>query len=241
MKVSIIIPAHNEEGRIKRTLFAYLEYFSELREEDVLDFELVVVLNGCTDNTLAIVQGIQKQLGDIVIVNIPQAGKGIAIKIGFEDALTRDANLIGFVDADMATAPEYFYDLIEQMDPYDGVIASRYMSGAVIAPSRPLYKRWGSKLVYEPLIWLLFGISYYDFQCGAKLFSRKVIHQIAPLLHVKDWTIDLEILYLCKKYHFKIKEVPTVWHDQAGSKLTSPIRSGLRMIKQLFKLRFQKS
>ncbi len=235
MKISIIIPAYNEEERIERTVRAYHQFFSEKQRLDSLAFELVIVLNGCKDNTLGIVERVRNDLhSNIIIINLLEAGKGLAIKTGFADALTRENDLIGFVDADMATAPEAFYDLIMNINNTDGVIASRYMPDAKITPERPAYKRRGSRLIYEPYVWLLFGLSYYDYQCGAKLFKRAVIECITPQLTVTQWAFDVELLYLCKKNGFTIKEVPTVWHDQANSKLT--LRGGLRMFGALYKV-----
>lgn len=235
MKLSIIIPAHNEKRRIEKTIQAYHQFFAEKKKSNLLDFELVVVLNGCTDNTLAIVESLCKQLPTIVIVNLADAGKGLAIKAGFVDAVRRANDLIGFVDADMATSPEAFYALIQNITPNDGVIASRYMPGALVSPPRPWYKRWGSRVVYEPLVKLLFNLSYCDLQCGAKVFKRKTIEAIVPHLVIHGWAIDLELLYLCKKYRLHIKELPTVWHDQTDSKLT--MGAGMHMLGAVFGLR----
>jgi len=234
MKISIVIPAYNEEGRIERTVRAYHQFFLEKQQQTNLSFELIIVLNGCKDNTIGVVQKIQSDIADntIIVINMVEAGKGLAITKGFSDALTRNNDLIGFVDADMATAPQAFYDLVANMPGSDGAIASRYMPGSQITPARPAYKRWGSRIIYEPYVWLLFGLSYYDYQCGAKLFKRAVIEKIAPQLTVKQWAFDVELLYLCKKGSFIIKEIPTVWHDQADSKLT--LRGGLRMFGALF-------
>lgn len=241
MKLSIIIPAYNEEKRIAKTIRAYHEFFSEVRSQNELDFEFVVVANGCKDNTVGVVQKLRDSCGDIIILDVPQGGKGLAIKAGFADALTRSNDLIGFVDADMATLPQHFYDLVLHLigqDTYDGVIASRYMFGAIVHPPRPKMKRWGSKLIYETWVRLLFGLKFHDYQCGAKLFKRKVIETITPELTVRQWAFDVELLYLCTLNGFKILEIPTVWSDQAGSTLT-PIRSGLRMLASVFKLRLR--
>ncbi len=233
MKLSIIIPAYNEEGRIEKTIRAYHQFFSDKQQSTNLSFELVIVLNGCKDNTLGVVERVRNELAsNIVVINLLQAGKGLAIKAGFADALTRENDLIGFVDADMATEPQAFYDLTININDVDGVIASRYMPGAHITPERPAYKRWGSRIIYEPYVWLLFGLSYYDYQCGAKVLKRAVIERITPQLTVAQWAFDVELLYLCKKNGFIIKEIPTVWHDQADSKLT--LRGGLRMFGALF-------
>lgn len=235
MKISIIIPAYNEEKRISKTLHTYHQFFNALKNAGTLDFELIVVLNGCIDNTLHVVKEIQSQLNNIHVINCVQPGKGLAIKIGFEDALTRANDWIGFVDADMATSPEEFYKLINNRNGYDGIIASRYMPGAQVYPPRPWIKRWGSKIFYESLIRLLFGLNYYDFQCGAKIFAHRVIKTIAPKLTIKQWAFDVELLYLCKKNDFKVKESPTIWYDQAGSKLR--LGAGFYMLTALIKLR----
>lgn len=249
MKISIVIPAYNEEKRIKKTIRAYHQFFLNKQENSELSFELVIALNGCKDQTLAIVERIREQLAKntIVIIDMQEAGKGLAIKQGFANALTRNNDLIGFVDADMATAPEAFYELAQVLltqNPgapkeakIDGVIASRYMPGAQITPARPAYKRYGSRIIYEPFVWLFFGLSYYDLQCGAKLFKRSVLEKITPQLTVTQWAFDVELLYLCKKAGYTIKEIPTIWHDQADSKLT--LRGGLRMFSALFKVWWQ--
>jgi glycosyltransferase involved in cell wall biosynthesis len=235
MKLSIIIPAHNEERRIEKTIRSYHFFFSQQHIAQKLSFELVVVLNGCKDNTIGVVEKARSELeGNIVIIDMATAGKGLAIKAGFANALVRSNDLIGFVDADMATPPEAFFDLVEHLNDYDGIIASRYMPGAQIFPERPAYKRWGSRIIYEPFVKLFFGLVYYDLQCGAKLFKRRVIETVTQQLTVTQWAFDVELLYLCKKYEFAIKEIPTVWRDQADSKLT--LRGGLRMFGALFKV-----
>lgn len=234
MKVSIIIPAYNEELRITSTLEAYNDFFSK---QD-FDYELLVVVNGTTDATPQVIEALQQSMPKLLMMNHAQGGKGLAITAGFKNALTRTNDLIGFVDADMATSPEAYNQLIQEIDGYDGIVASRYMPGAKVTPPRPFVKRWGSKLFFESLTKLLFGIYYYDTQCGAKLFKRKVIEKIAPHLSVRQWAFDIEILYLCKRFGFTVKEQPTVWNDKAGSKLRM-MRAGGRMVGTLFKVRWQ--
>ncbi len=240
MNISITIPAYNEEGRIGKTLDVYHEFFSKKAEENKdFSYEFIVVLNGCTDNTLAVVKEREARFGDIRIIDLLEAGKGLAVKVGFEDALIRDNDLIGFVDADMATRPQQFWDLIENLGDADGIIAGRYMPGSKIYPSRPPIKEWGRRLVYNPIVWLLFGLTFYDNQCGAKLFKRRVMELVVPLLTVKQWAFDVELLYLCKKNGFTIKEWPTIWYDQVDSKLN--IFQEHRMITSLIKARWRHS
>jgi glycosyltransferase involved in cell wall biosynthesis len=234
MKVALIIPAYNEQNRIGKTLESYHAFFNQ---GITYRIHFIIVLNGCTDNTLAIVKEKQQKYPNIHIVDIPDAGKGLAIKTGFSHALQHDYDLIGFGDADMATKPEYFYELFKNITDYDGIIASRYMKESKVFPQRPPIKEWGRRLVYQPLVRLLFGLRFADYQCGAKLFKRHVIETIVQYLSVRQWAFDVELLYLCKKYGFAIKEQPTVWYDQADSKLK--IRSaGLPMLSNLFRIRW---
>lgn len=237
MKLSIIIPAYNEENRISNTLNAYWCFLEQKKREENVEFELLVVINGTTDSTSLVVQHLQKSMPEILMIELQEGGKGLAIAHGFKNALLRANDLIGFVDADMATSPQAFYELVKHINGYDGIIASRYMVGSQVSPPRPFIKRWGSKLFFESLTKLLFGIYYYDTQCGAKLFKRNTIERITPHLSVRHWAFDVEILYLCKRFNFRIKEYPTVWHDQAGSKLRM-FRAGGKMLTTLLKLRW---
>lgn len=237
MRISIIIPAYNEESRIRSTLEAYNTFFLQKLADADINYELLVVINGTTDNTRGVVQQLQQVMPHVRMIEIAEGGKGLAIREGFKNALEGGNDLIGFVDADMATSPKEFYELVKNINGFDGIIASRYMPGAHVTPARPFIKRWGSKLFFETLTKALFGIRYYDTQCGAKLFKREVVQKITPYLSVRQWAFDVELLYLCKRFKFSIKEIPTVWHDQAGSKLRM-FRAGSRMIATLFKLRW---
>ena len=75
----------------------------------------------------------------IKFLNFEQAGKGFAIIQGFKYALEDKKNfeLIGFVDSDMSTKPKDFYDLVENIGNYGGIMASRYVKGAVVSPKQP--------------------------------------------------------------------------------------------------------
>ncbi|QQR53665.1 glycosyltransferase [bacterium] len=235
MKICIVIPAYNEELRIEKTLLTYYEFFQ--KQAQGMNFLIIVALNGCTDKTGTIVKTIKKNNPHITIIETAKAGKGLAIKAGFLTALQdKTIDIIGFVDADMATEPAYFMDLYRALDTeYDGAIASRYSKDSHIFPPRPFIKRWGSYLIYESFIKILFSLFYDDYQCGAKLFKRHVLEKIANQLSMQQWAFDVELLYLCKLYHIKVKQVPTVWYDRSGSKLK--LFSGILMLWHLIKLR----
>lgn len=235
MKLSIIIPAYNEERRIEKTLEEYCKFFNEKeKEKDIEDFEIIVVLNACKDNTLQIVEKQKKKFKEIKILNFKQGGKGFAIIEGFKEALKKDFELIGFVDADMSTPSEAFYDLIENIENCDGIIASRWKKGALVK-KRTISRAIVSK-GFNFLVRSLFLFKHKDTQCGAKLFKRKVIKEVISELKLTEWAFDVNLLYLCKKNKFRIKEIPTIWEDKKESKHDS-LKTSLQMFFGVVRLR----
>lgn len=234
IRLGIIIPAYNEERIIRQTLEEYYGFFIKKKQEkEIDDFEIIVILNACKDNTLRIVMEFQEKFKEIRFLDFEQGGKGFAVTEGFKDALTRNNDLIGFVDADLATSPEAFYNLVMKIGNYDGIIASRWLKGSIIKTKQPFLRRITSR-GFNFLTRSFFLFHYKDTQCGAKLFKKKVIEEITPKLNLANWAFDVNLLYLCKKNKFKIKETPTVWKDQINSKINlmkTPIQMFLGIVR----------
>lgn len=207
-RVAIVIPAHNEEDRIGRTLKEYIEYFGKLD----MDYRIVVVLNACSDNSLSVVSEF-----DVDVLNFLEGGKGFAITQGFKEALRGDFDLIGFIDADMATPPNAFYDLVKNIDGYGGIIGNRWNKKSKVI--KQTFFRQILSRGFNFLVKALFLFQYEDTQCGAKLFSREALERIMPDLYVTHWAYDINLLYAMKKRGLKVVEIPTEWIDRAGSKV----------------------
>lgn len=214
-KICIIIPAYNEEKRIKHTVDEYEKYFATKTDKTTF----LIVANNCSDNTVGVVKSLQKEYDNIELINLIPGGKGFAIKQGFLHAQDQDFDLIGFVDADLSTKPQYFYDLIIACDNTDGAIASRYAQSANVWPKRPFWRKVGGKF-YNWMLRKKMNLPYKDTQCGAKIFTTDTVKKVAHRMTEKGWSWDLEFLYLCKLEGKKIKEVPTTWSDQPGSHLS---------------------
>ncbi len=213
LKLSIIIPAYNEEKRISRTLDNYVKFFNPAYKKN---YEILVVLNGCVDNTLEIVKRYSKQYEQVTYLDYKdKIGKGGAIINGFKHA---KGSLIGFVDADMATKPYSFNKLILALGNSDGVIASRYLPSSVVAVKQSISRRIASR-GFNMIVRTLFGLKFYDTQLGAKLFTRRAIKDILPHLGITNFSFDIDLLYHLRKKGYKIKEVPTIWENQEGSTL----------------------
>ncbi|MBP6892242.1 glycosyltransferase [Candidatus Babeliales bacterium] len=247
-EICIVIPAYNEATRIEHTLEEYAKYFEQKPEKTTF----LVVANNCKDNTVAVAKAVAKKHKNIKIIDLKPGGKGFAIKQGFLWTLKSKIkyDLIGFVDADMATLPQYYYDLIKATKNHDGAIASRYMKSAIVHPKRPWGKKMGGKL-YNWMLRAMFGLKYKDTQCGAKIFNYDTIAKVAPFMSETGWSFDLELLYLCKLFEKDVVEIPTTWSDQPGSHLiissklakeflNSPKRIKQRHLEQKQKLKQEK-
>jgi glycosyltransferase involved in cell wall biosynthesis len=235
-KLIIIIPAYNEEKRIENTLKEYSKFFGEKERKKEIKYRILVVINNSKDKTEEIVKNYKKRNKKIDYLNFKQGGKGFAIIEGFREALKdRDSSLIGFVDADMATSPEAFYDLAKNIDDFEGIIASRYVKGAVVKPKQSLQRIIVSR-VFNFLVRSLFFMKYKDTQCGAKLFKRKAIESIINSLGMTQWSFDVDLLYQLKKRNISVKEYPTIWADKEYSKVNF-MKAGPRMALSAVRLR----
>jgi len=240
MKISIIIPAYNEEKRIGDTLENYSEYFSKaLKIKKLGDYEILVVINNTKDKTEEIVKTFQKRNSRINYLNLKQGGKGNAVLRGFEEILKKDFDLIGFVDADMATPAKEFFKLAENIGNSDGIIANRYLSGSKIHP--PLsFRRLLVGKIFNYLVRMLFLLPYTDTQCGAKIFSVAASNEIVKTSIISNWAFDVDLLYNLYKKGYMIKQLSTEWYERDQGKLRV-INATLEMVLAVVQLRIVNS
>lgn len=212
--VLLLIPAYNEEHRIAPVLRDYAAYF---RAHYSGKFELVVVLNGCVDGTYDVVQRASAEFPEIRALNFPAPiGKGGALIEGLK--LWPTADLIGYVDADGATAPAAFLDLVNRCDQADCVIGSRWLPGAILHQSQSGKRQFASR-IFHLIVQGLFWMNLKDTQCGAKVMHRAAVERVHSALRIADMAFDINLLYALKRAGFSILEVPTEWTDHIGSKV----------------------
>ncbi len=227
----LLIPAYNEEVRIEPVLREFAVFFQGNYSGP---FQLVVVLNGCTDNTLGVVKRVAAEFPCVGWLDFPAAiGKGGALIEGLK--LAGHADLIGYVDADGATPPHAYLDLVKKIGGPDCVIGSRWLPGAVIHQSQTGNRQFASR-VFHMIVQTLFWMNIRDTQCGAKVMKRAVAEKIHPALRIADMAFDINLLYSMKHAGFRILEVPTEWTDQAGSKVALG-RSSLTMFLSVVRIR----
>ncbi|HUA38230.1 MAG TPA: glycosyltransferase [Candidatus Sulfopaludibacter sp.] len=210
----LLIPAYNEERRIEPVLRDYARFFQEQYRGK---FQMVVVLNGCTDNTLGVVQKVAKEFASVSYLNFPEPiGKGGALIEGLK--LAPFGDLIGYTDADGATPPHAFLNLVRHISAADCVIGSRWLPGAVIHQSQASRRQFASR-AFHLIVQLLFWLNIRDTQCGAKVMKREAVEKIHSYLRIADMAFDINLLVALHRAGFRILEVPTEWTDQAGSKV----------------------
>jgi glycosyltransferase involved in cell wall biosynthesis len=234
MKICIIIPAHNEERRISSTLDSYSKYFKSKIKQGI-NYNFLVVINASKDNTLNIVKSKKKIDNKIDFLDLKRGGKGYAVLEGFKNSVEKDYDFIGFVDADGATTPEAFYDLIKNIRNNDAIIASRYIKGAIVEP-KPKLARIIVSRIFNAFIRSLLLLPYKDTQCGAKLFRSEVIKNVIPKLTFSKWAFDVDLIYNIRKLGYNIFEFPTKWSDKEYSKINF-MKSGPWMALAIVRLR----
>lgn len=229
MHLDIVMPAHNEEGRIGRTLDRYRRAIPHA------DTRFVVALDGCSDGTAAVVHRRQRVDARICLLELPKLGKGGALA---EALRSCDAPLVAFVDADGATPPPELLRLARLVDDgaADIAIASRRLPASVNPTPRSLSRRVTSA-GFAHAVRRLFHLPHHDTQCGAKVLRHDALARIAPLLSSRDFLFDVDLLLAASDLDLPVAEVPTVWVDQAGSKVDA-LRDARRMAASALRLWF---
>ena len=211
MKLSIVIPAYNEEKQIGAMLSSYLPYFINKYGEEV---EFIVVVNGSTDSTDVVVAAYRDEYQQLSMLVEPEnIGKGGAIIEGIENSC---GDWVGFADADGATPAAEFFRLYKVAQNYDGVIASRWTKGATVMIPQKKARIVSSRL-FNILVRVILGLKYKDTQCGAKIFKASVWKSILPDVDTAFFAFDVDVLFQLKRKGFLIREEPTVWNDVGGS------------------------
>ena len=227
----MVIPTFNEEHNIKNTLEDVVGYFRSTHQ----NFDITVVDDGSTDQTVSLVTHLREQFAELKILqNKINHGKGYVIRQGM-NAATGD--LVLFMDADNATNIReltHFTPYIQQ--GYDIVIGSRRIDSSGVHIDQPLQRRiLGS--IYIACTRAILGLPKMDYNCGFKLFKRTAVPLIFPKIRQHDWSYDVEIFLIAQINHLKIKEVPVNWKHGGGSKV-HPLRDGIKSFTSLLLIKF---
>jgi len=225
---SIIIPAHNEELRLKSSL----QKIHSFIETQPYEIEVYVVENGSTDRTAEIAVDFAHTHPAFHLIEVPQAGKGRAVRHGI---LAARGEYRFICDTDLSMPiEELVHFLPEECGPYDIAIASREVPGSRRF-GEPLYRHLIGR-AFNLLVRLLAVPSIHDTQCGFKSFNASVVDELFNLQMLDGWTFDVEVLFIALKRGYRVIEVPINWYYFPGSKI-HVLRDSWNMFIDLFRIR----
>ena len=207
-----MIPAYNEAAVIDATL----EAVDAWAVAKGFGYEILVVDDGSSDRTAAIVEATAGRRPAVRLLRAPHGGKGAAVRAGMLDA--RGAWIL-FMDADHATR-------IDQFDRFEPalregaavVIGSRRIAGAAIERHQPRLRELLGR-GFTQLSNLIVGVGVADFTCGFKCFERTAARRIFALQRLTGWGFDAEILFIARRLGYRVVQVPVTWADAGATRV----------------------
>ncbi len=230
LKLSVIVPCYNEEKRFKEGSAHFLSYLNKQKYK----WELIFVNDGSKDKTISLIKQLKKRNNNIKIVTYAKNhGKGYAIVQGVNKA---KGQIIIFSDLDHSVS----IDTIESFFKYfqkgfQIVIGSRRVKGAKFLKRQPPIRELLGR-GFTLLVRVLIDFKIKDATCGFKAFKLNIAKNSFNKIKIYDWAFDAEILFLCKKYNYKLAQAPVAWRDAKGTKVSIG-KDILRSLGGLIKIR----
>ena len=226
--LSIIIPAHNEENRLPRSLEQVFTFLARQSYKA----EVLVVENGSSDRTLEIAQGYAEKHKNLRVLREAGTGKGLAVRRGMLEARGEYRFMC---DADLSMPIEEVNKFLPPArSDFDVAIGSREVPGAV-RYNEPFYRHTGGRLInFAIRVLMLPGLQ--DTQCGFKCFRAAAAEQLFHYQTLNGWSFDIEILFIAYRLGYRIIEIPVNWYYRPESKINA-VRDALRMISDIFLIR----
>jgi glycosyltransferase involved in cell wall biosynthesis len=226
MRISFLIPCHNEEELVETTY----KKVKKVCDGHGLEYEIILEQDGSTDRTSEIIDEIAKSDKRVISLNFPEKmGKGSGLLRAFEAS---KGDIIVFLDADIPFDLNYVGKLLERFDESDVVIASRYAGERKDIPiSRVTVSR-----IYNLINRVLFGIKIRDTQSSMQLFKREVLEKVGSWS--PGFEYNIEVLVKAQRSGFKITEagVPYVHRDRGEFSVS---KYGFKMVANTIKMAFK--
>ncbi len=226
--LSLVFPAHNEEGRLPATL----EQTAEFLNGQAYTSEIIVVENGSTDQTRTIAQAYAQRLPNLRVLHEERAGKGLAVRRGMLEAAGAYRM---FLDVDLSMPiSEVSRFLPPALPDAEIAIASREAPGAV-RYDEPAYRHFVGR-GFNLLVRLLALPGLQDSQCGFKCFRGDLAEELFKLQTISGWTFDVEVLFIARRRGYHIVEIPIAWYHNPHSKM-HVLQGSIQMFADLWAIR----
>jgi dolichyl-phosphate beta-glucosyltransferase len=197
------------------------------------EFELIVVDDGSTDDTVAVVKDLSSKESRLrLLTNNVNMGKGYSIRRGILEA---GGDAVLFSDADLSTPIEEYSRLLEYLGEYDFVIASRSLPESNIVVHQPAYREAMGRM-FNLLVQALVVRGIIDTQCGFKLMNAEAGREIAGYLRINRFSFDVEMILVAKRLGYRCVDVPVKWINSPASRVRAG-RDSLNMLLDLFRIK----
>jgi len=215
-KLSIVIPAYNEEGRLSPTLDRIFSYLDRKPEQPA---EVIVVDDGSRDGTAALVESRATCEPRLKLVRNPgNRGKGFSVRHGMAEA---QGDWCLMSDADLSAPIEEVQKLIDAAAKATAQVAigSRALDRSLIGVHQNPFREF-SGIVFNRVMRLVTGLPFADTQCGFKLYHRNAVRLIFPRQQLNGFGFDVEDLFIARKLGIHTIEVPVRWNNVEGTKVS---------------------
>lgn len=230
LDLSLVIPAYNEEGRLPPSL----QLVRRDLEQGPRSYEVLVVDDGSRDRTAELVEAAREDWPQLKLIHLPSnGGKGAAVRAGM---LAAEGRLRLFSDADLSTPLTELAKLAAALaEGAEVAIGSRALPGSTIELHQPFPRELMGK-TYNQFLRRLVLPGIHDSQCGFKLFTARAARVCFGPLRNPGFGFDAEVLVRARLQGMRITEVPVIWRDASGTRVSS-LRDGGRMLADLLALR----
>jgi glycosyltransferase involved in cell wall biosynthesis len=229
-RLSIVVPAYNEQARIGAALATIMECIAARH----WDAEVLVIDDGSTDETPQIVELWASEYDRLQMVRNPgNRGKGYSVRNGLLQAA---GDIVMFTDADLSAPIEEAERLVAAIEAgADVAIGSRWLDRQKQTIHQPLYRQVFGRC-FNAITRTVMGLPFKDTQCGFKAFRREAAQIIFRLQRIERWGFDPEILFIARKLRYKIVEVPVTWGHDERSRI-SYLKDGMKMLEEMGAIR----